>query len=144
VQNWLGKADQYYMEWAPSVPIIAISESARAEVTHPLNFVGVVHHGLPMDQFRPTGKKPGDFFIWLGRFAPEKGADRAVEAAKKAGVPVVLAGTIDRHTFTDATVTTSRPSSTPVPAFIKTVVPVPVQYPAAQVSNGAMEVEPKL
>jgi hypothetical protein len=50
-----------------------------------------------MDQFRPTGKKPGDFFVSLGRFAPEKGADRAAEAAKKAGVPVVLAGTIDRH-----------------------------------------------
>src|SRR5713226_3576871 len=54
------------------VPMIAISESARAEVPHKLNFVGVVPHGLPMEQFRPTGRKRSDFFVWLGRFVPDK------------------------------------------------------------------------
>src|SRR5437588_2128169 len=97
VQSWMGKADEYYMEWAPSVPIVAISESARAEVPYPLNFVGVVHHGLPMQQFVPTAKKVGDFFVWLGRFVPDKGTHLAIQAAKKAGVKIVLAGTIDRH-----------------------------------------------
>jgi glycosyltransferase involved in cell wall biosynthesis len=97
VQSWMGKADEYYMEWAPSVPMVAISESARAEVPYPLNFVGVVHHGLPMQQFVPTAKKVGDFFVWLGRFVPDKGTHLAIQAAKKAGVKIVLAGTIDRH-----------------------------------------------
>src|SRR2546425_9758312 len=54
--GWVGDADSYYMEWMEPVPMVAISESARAEVTHKLNFVGVVHHGLPMDQIRPTRK----------------------------------------------------------------------------------------
>src|SRR5207249_1277040 len=54
-------------------------------------------HGLPMKQFHPTGKPREDFFVWLGRFAPEKGAHLAVEATKRVGVPVVLAGTIDRY-----------------------------------------------
>lgn len=98
VHTWTGDADHFYMEWAPYVPMIAISESARAEVTHKLNFVGVVHHGLPMRQFRPTGKKRENFFVWLGRFVPDKGVHLAIEAAKLAGVPLVLAGTIDRHT----------------------------------------------
>src|SRR5437764_1500502 len=97
VQSWTGKADEYYMEWAPSVPIVAISESARSEVPYPLNFVGVVHHGIPMGQFVPSTKKVGDFFVWLGRFIPDKGTHLAIEAAKKAGVKIVLAGTIDRH-----------------------------------------------
>src|SRR5437899_12165471 len=30
VQSWTGDADQFYMEWAPLVPMVAISEAARA------------------------------------------------------------------------------------------------------------------
>ena len=97
VQSWTGDADQYYMEWAPFVPIVAISEAARNEVPYDLNFVGVVHHGLPMSQFKPTKKKTADYFAWLGRFIPDKGTHLAIEAAKRANVPLVLAGTIDRY-----------------------------------------------
>lgn len=92
-----GDADRYYMDWAPCVPMVAISESARAQEKLPLNFVGVVHNGIEMSQYRVSGKKRGDYFAWLGRFAPEKGAHLAIEAAKRAKVPIVLAGTIDRY-----------------------------------------------
>jgi glycosyltransferase involved in cell wall biosynthesis len=97
VQSWTGDADSLYMEWATLVPMVAISKSARAEVEFKLNFVGVVHHGLPMDQFRPKRMKREDFFVWLGRFIPDKGVHLAIEAAKQAHVPIVLAGTIDRY-----------------------------------------------
>ena len=97
VQSWTGDADSLYMEWATFVPMVAISKSARAEVEFKLNFVGVVHHGLPMDQFRPKRMKREDFFVWLGRFIPDKGVHLAIEAAKQAHVPIVLAGTIDRY-----------------------------------------------
>ena len=97
VQAWTGQADELYMEWAPSIPMVAISESARAESPEELHFVGVVHHGLPMQQFVPSTKKRGDFFVWLGRFVPDKGTHLAIEAAKRADVKIVLAGTIDRH-----------------------------------------------
>lgn len=97
VQSWTGDADDCYMEWALSVPMIVISEHARAERTLPLNVVGVVHHGLPLVHFQPAVKQPERFFVWLGRFVPEKGPHLAIEAAKKAGVPIVLAGTIDQH-----------------------------------------------
>jgi glycosyltransferase involved in cell wall biosynthesis len=97
VQSWTGKADELYMEWAPLLPMVAISESAREEVPYDLNFVGVVHHGLSMQQFLPTAKNRGDFFVWLGRFVEDKGTHLAIEAAKRAGVKIVLAGTIDRH-----------------------------------------------
>jgi glycosyltransferase involved in cell wall biosynthesis len=95
--NRPGDADSYYMDWAPLVPMIAISESARRQEKMPLNFVGVVYNGLEMSQYRPIGKKRGDFFAWLGRFVPEKGAHLAIEAAKRADVPIILAGTIDRY-----------------------------------------------
>jgi glycosyltransferase involved in cell wall biosynthesis len=97
IQPWKGDADDLYMEWASSVPIVVISEQARAKNAFPLNIAGVVHHGLPMAQFRPTVKQPESFFVWLGHFVPTKGPHLAIEAAKKAGVPLVLAGTVDRH-----------------------------------------------
>ena len=92
-----GDADRYYMDWAPSVPIVAISESSRAQVKLPLHFVGVVHNGIDMRQFPPPSKKRGDYLVWLGRFVPEKGPHLAIEVAKRAQVPLVLAGTIDRY-----------------------------------------------
>ena len=95
--GWTGDADPLYMEWASSMPMVAISEHARAEVTYPLHFVGVVHHGLPMEQFRLVRKRRGDCFVWLGRCVPEKGAHLAIKAAQEAGVPLVLAGTVDRN-----------------------------------------------
>ena len=97
VQSWTGDADDFYMQWIASVPMIVISEHARAARTFPLHVVGVVHHGLPMAHFQPTVKRPERFFVWLGRFIPEKGPHLAISAAKKAGVPLVLAGTIDQH-----------------------------------------------
>ncbi len=95
--NRTGDADSYYMEWAPFLPLVAISESARQNVPYPLNFVGIVHHGLNMHDFQPVKSKTGENFVWLGRFMPEKGAHLAIEAARRAQVPLVLAGVIDRH-----------------------------------------------
>ena len=97
VGSWTGDADKHYMEWASSVPMVAISERARADVPHQLNFVGVVHHGLPMEKFKPTAKAREDYFVWLGRIFPDKGTHLAIQAARSVGVPLVLAGTIDRH-----------------------------------------------
>jgi glycosyltransferase involved in cell wall biosynthesis len=95
--GWVGDADPLYMEWAASMPIVAISEHAKREVPYPLNFVGVVYHGLLMDQFRPVRTQRNGYFAWLGRCVPEKGAHLAIQAAKEAGVPLILAGTVDRN-----------------------------------------------
>ncbi len=97
VQSWTGDADTFFKEWFLSEPMVAISENARNDVPYALNFVGVVHHGLPMNFFKHAVKKPGDCFVWLGRFVPEKGAHLAIQAAKRAGVSLVLAGFVDKH-----------------------------------------------
>ena len=98
VQSWTGDADDYYIEdWASTVPMVMISNQARANSTLPLNIVGVVHHGLPLQQFQATTRQMENYLVWLGRFVPEKGAHLAIEAAKRAGIPIVLAGTIDKH-----------------------------------------------
>ncbi|GER92200.1 glycosyl transferase [Dictyobacter vulcani] len=97
VQEWSGDADDFFLEWIKQTPLIAISENARAEVKLPVNIIGVVPHGLPMQQFKPTVNQAEDFLVWLGRFVPEKGAHHAISIAKATGMRLVLAGTIDRH-----------------------------------------------
>jgi glycosyltransferase involved in cell wall biosynthesis len=37
--------------------------------------------------------EPGDYFLYFGRLAPEKGVATLIRAAKKAGVPLKIAGT---------------------------------------------------
>ncbi|GAC1401619.1 MAG: glycosyltransferase family 4 protein [Ktedonobacteraceae bacterium] len=98
VESWTGDADDDYIkDWASKVPMVLISEQARTNTIHPLNIVGVVHHGLPLQHFQSTTQQPENYMVWLGRFVPEKGPHLAIEAAQKAGVPIVLAGTIDKH-----------------------------------------------
>jgi glycosyltransferase involved in cell wall biosynthesis len=94
--TWTGDADEFYMEWAHTVPMVTVSKKAREEIDYPLNFIGVVYNGLPTATFLPT-KQPEEFFVWLGRIVPEKGAHLAIRAAKKAGVPLVLAGNVDKY-----------------------------------------------
>ncbi len=97
VQSWTGDADEFFKEWFLSTPMVAISENARNDTPYPLNFVGVVHHGLPMNFFKHVVKKPNDCFVWLGRFVPEKGAHLAIQAVKQAGASLVLAGVVDKN-----------------------------------------------
>ncbi len=97
VDSWKGDADACYLEWLSSVPMVAISESARAEVPYPLRFVGVVYHGLPLVSFHPTAEQPEAFLIWLGRIIPDKGPHHAIDVARAVGMPLILAGTVDPH-----------------------------------------------
>ncbi|HEX4207910.1 MAG TPA: glycosyltransferase family 4 protein [Ktedonobacteraceae bacterium] len=82
-----------FLQWVPQVPIVAISEHARRHQGLPLNFIGVVHHGLPLEQYRTALTPPADSFLWLGRFVSDKGPHLAIEAAQQAQVPLILAGT---------------------------------------------------
>ncbi|GCF09036.1 glycosyltransferase family 4 protein [Dictyobacter arantiisoli] len=95
--NWIGDADHYFMEWANHVSLVAISENARRRVSHTTGFVGTVHNGLRLDQYTPTAPSAGDYFVWLGHFTYENGAHLAIEAAKCAGVPLLLAGVKEQY-----------------------------------------------
>ena len=74
-------------------PVISISMAQRKPL--PLaNWVANVPHGLPADllTFNP---KAGDYLAFLGRISPEKRVDRAIEIAKRAGMPLKIAAKID-------------------------------------------------
>lgn len=58
-----------------------------------LAFAGVVENGVDVAALRP-GRQRGGFAIALGRVCPEKAFHRALDAARQAGVPMLLAGEV--------------------------------------------------
>ncbi|HEX7900885.1 MAG TPA: glycosyltransferase family 4 protein [Planctomycetota bacterium] len=75
------------------MPVVSISDAQREPVPA-LNWVGTVHHGLPADLYRFT-PAPGGYLAFLGRLSPEKRCDRAIEIARRAGLPLKIAGKVD-------------------------------------------------
>ena len=95
--NWIGDADQYFMEWVQYTPLVAVSESARKQVSHQPNIVGTIHNGLRLQGYPSVKRLTGDYYIWMGHFTYEKGAHLAIEAAKKAQAPLILIGIKEQY-----------------------------------------------
>jgi glycosyltransferase involved in cell wall biosynthesis len=76
------------------MPVVSISNAQRRPL-YMANWVGTVYHGLPEDLYKP-GKGEGDYVVFLGRFSPEKRADRAIEIARRAGVKIKIAAKVDK------------------------------------------------
>ncbi|WP_035347727.1 glycosyltransferase family 4 protein [Edaphobacter aggregans] len=73
--------------------IVSISDSQRAPMSW-ASWVGTVHHGLPERLYTPSYDK-GKYLAFLGRISPEKRVDRAIELAKRVGIPLKIAAKID-------------------------------------------------
>ena len=76
------------------MPLVSISDAQRKPLPW-ANWLGTVRHGLPPRSlaFNPTG---GEYLAFLGRICPEKGIDRAIEIAVRAGMKLKVAAKIDR------------------------------------------------
>jgi glycosyltransferase involved in cell wall biosynthesis len=84
-----GELGQVYERLDERVRVVAISEAQRRPRPD-IKIARVIHHGIDTESF-PLGDGGGDYFLFLGRMSPDKGAHRAMEAAFKAGVPLVMA-----------------------------------------------------
>ncbi|PLZ02516.1 glycosyl transferase [Burkholderia sp. WAC0059] len=76
-------------------PVVSISDNQRIPLPQ-ANWLGTVYHGLPLDLLTPrTDVQPG-YLAFLGRISPEKGLDRAIRIAGKAGLPLKVAAKLDK------------------------------------------------
>jgi glycosyltransferase involved in cell wall biosynthesis len=75
------------------MPVVSISDAQRAPLPW-LNWQATVYHGLPLDLHR-FGSGEGRYLAFLGRISPEKRVDRAIEIARRAGMPLKVAAKID-------------------------------------------------
>ena len=82
-----------YREY-PEMPVVSISDSQRKPLPE-LNWLATVHHGLP-PRLHDCGQGPGDYLAFVGRVSPEKGLDRAIEIAGRAGLPLKIAAKVDK------------------------------------------------
>jgi glycosyltransferase involved in cell wall biosynthesis len=76
------------------MPLVSISKSQRWPMPD-VTWVGNVPHGLPRNLLPWQPAPRGDYLAFLGRISPEKGPDRAIEIATRAGVPLKIAAKID-------------------------------------------------
>jgi glycosyltransferase involved in cell wall biosynthesis len=80
---------QLYERIADRVWFVAISENQRAQMPE-LRYGGVVYNGIDTSLY-PLRTEKEDFLLFLGRVTPDKGPVRALEAARAAGVHLVMA-----------------------------------------------------
>jgi len=76
------------------MPLVSISDAQRRPIPS-ARWLGTVHHGLPEDLFG-FHEVPGDYLAFLGRISPEKRVDRAIEIARRAGMPLKIAAKVDK------------------------------------------------
>jgi len=85
-----GELADVYRRMAPHSRLIAISHAQRRAAPD-IPIARVIHHGIDVEDF-PMGTGGGEYCLFLGRLDPGKGARRAITVARKAGMPLLMAG----------------------------------------------------
>lgn len=92
-----GRLDQPHlvpiMEEYADMPLVSISNAQRSPLPE-ASWSKTVYHGLPNELLQPR-YEPGEYFAFIGRISPEKRVDRAIEVAKRLGVPLKIAAKVD-------------------------------------------------
>jgi glycosyltransferase involved in cell wall biosynthesis len=86
----------------PTMPVISISDSQRGPLPN-ANWAGTVYNAVDTDRLR-FNSRGGDYLAWLGRISPEKGLDRAIRIAQRAGIPLKVGARLPLKDMSDANV----------------------------------------
>lgn len=77
------------------MPLISISDNQRTPLPR-ANWVKTIYHGLPTSLYPLKEKPEGGYLAFLGRIHHEKRPDRAIEIAKRVGMPLKIAAKLDK------------------------------------------------
>lgn len=87
--------NQIYKE-ASEQPYVSISDAQRQPIKE-LNYAATVYNGIDTESHRFYAQpQSAPYLAFLGRISPEKGTHIAIEIARKSGVPLKMAGKVDR------------------------------------------------
>ncbi len=84
----------------PRINFVTISEFQQQRETA-LRHVYTIQHGIDLSAY-PLQEEKQDYLAFIGRIAPVKGTHLAIEVAKKAGMPLKIAGEVQpifRHYY---------------------------------------------
>ncbi|HKT49565.1 MAG TPA: glycosyltransferase family 4 protein [Candidatus Angelobacter sp.] len=80
-----------FYTYFPEVSYVTISDFQRTRLNLPR--IRTIHHGIDLSGYTPQSKKQ-PYLTFLGRVAPAKGTHLAIEIARKADIPLKIAGEI--------------------------------------------------
>lgn len=86
-------SEELFRDLAPNVFFNCVSASQARSFTDIPRMMGVIPNGVDIDRLPFTNEKH-EYLLWLGRVCPEKGTHLAIEAARKSGIPLVIAGAV--------------------------------------------------
>jgi glycosyltransferase involved in cell wall biosynthesis len=86
----------------PEMPVVSISDSQRTPLPR-AHWVGTVYNAVDTDHLalRAHG---GGYLAWLGRISPDKGLDRAIQIARRAGLPLKIGARLPLNDLNDPSV----------------------------------------
>jgi glycosyltransferase involved in cell wall biosynthesis len=82
-----------FRELPPNLVINCVSESQAHSFRDVRKLAGVVRNGVDLERFAFSDSKE-DYLLWLGRICSEKGTHVALDVAREAGLPIVVAGQV--------------------------------------------------
>jgi glycosyltransferase involved in cell wall biosynthesis len=83
----------FYARHGHKAKAIALSRYQAEQAPDELDVVAVIGNPMVVDDF-PFRAEKDDYLLWIGRFNPDKGPQRAIAAALEADAPLVLAGPV--------------------------------------------------
>src|SRR3954467_11934775 len=86
-------AKPFYAAHGSKGHLVCISRSQASMAPETANVAAVVFNPIDVEAW-PVGRNKEDYLLWLGRFVPEKGPQRAITVAKESNRPLLLAGTV--------------------------------------------------
>lgn len=96
-----GRLDLLYLppffQAFPKAAVVSISHHQRGPLApYRPHWVGTVYNGIPVHEF-PFSERPGDYLLFVGRIAPEKQVEWAIEIAKRTGIKLLIAAKVDPY-----------------------------------------------
>jgi len=79
-----------YRKYNHRVYYVAISNADR---NPDLDYIATIYHGIPIAAYEFC-TKPDEYLLFLGRIHQDKGTYEAIQVARKAGLPLIIAGIV--------------------------------------------------
>lgn len=94
---------RFYRQVGDRIALVAISHDQAGRRPAGLPIAGVVHNAIDIDRY-PYQAEKGDALVFVGRASPDKGADLAIEVARRLRRPLRMAIKVnedDEHDYFD-------------------------------------------
>jgi glycosyltransferase involved in cell wall biosynthesis len=91
--SFTASTSEFYAHHGYKAALVGISQAQLGTAPAGLRSAAVIANPIDMTAW-PLQREKADYLLWIGRMTEEKGPQRAIEAARAANVPLILAGVI--------------------------------------------------